>query len=220
MSDADARLLRRVLPRLPTSVVPNAVDTVSERYVEPWTPTSTLLFVGYFRHLPNAEAVLTFAAETYPRVRAAVPAVEWLVAGAEPPPAIRALAAPGSGITVAGYVEDLAPCFARSAVFVCPVHRRSGTRVKILQAMARGVPVVTTTLGAEGLDVTPERDVLVGDSPAAFAGQVVRLLGDRELAERLRREARRLVEERYDYGRLVETLEAGYRAVLRPERSR
>jgi len=214
MSEVDARLLRRFLPRLATTVVPNGVDVRAEPYVEGRAPGATLLFVGYFRHLPNVDAALAFAAATYPRIRAAAPDAEWLVVGAHPPDSIRALATPGSGITVAGYVEELGPCFERSAVFVCPVTRGSGTRVKVLQAMARGLPVVTTTLGAEGLDVMPERDVLIGDDPPAFAAQVVRLLRDRALGERLRRQARRLVEERYDHGRLVETLEAGYRAAL------
>lgn len=214
MSEHDARVLRRFVPGLPVSVVPNGVDTGSQAYLAAWVPRARLLFVGYFLHPPNVEAVLRFARDVYPRIRAAVPDVTWLIAGAEPPPAIRALATPGSGIAVLGYVADLEAGYAASAVFVVPVSRGSGTRVKILEAMARGVPVVTTTRGVEGIAAVPERDVLIGDTPETFAAQVVRLLGDRALAERLRRQARALVEARYDYERLVTTLEDAYRAAV------
>src|SRR5262249_6342718 len=148
MSREDARLLRRFLPRLPVSVVPNGVDTEAHPYRAQHPEAPVLLFVGYSRHPPNVEAVLDFAARTFPRIRAALPRTRWLIAGAAPPPAVQALAVPGSGITVLGYVEDLEACYASSTVFVAPVTRGSGTRLKILEAMARGVPVVTTSVGA------------------------------------------------------------------------
>ena len=214
MSDADARLLRRFIPRLPTSIVPNGVDTAAHAFMERWAPRRALLFVGYFLHPPNVEAALEFAALIYPRIRAAVPDVEWLIAGAYPPPVVQALASDGSSVSVLGYVQDLTPYYQQSSVFVVPITRGSGTRLKILEAMACGIPVVTTTVGAEGIAVTPDHDVLIGDTPEAFAAQVVRLLHDPSLADHIRRNARELVEKRYDYSRLVEMLEEGYRLAI------
>jgi len=211
MSEADATLLHGFSPRLPISVVPNGVDTVAHPFLPRRAPGPTLLFVGYFLHPPNVEAVLKFAEEIYPRVRAMIPEVEWVIAGAYPPAAVQALASEAARISVRGYVDDLSPLYERSAVFVVPITRGSGTRLKALEAMARGVPVITTTVGAEGIAVTPEQDVLIGDTPEEFAAQVVRLLRDPLLADRIRRNARRLVCDRYDYSRLVLMLDEGHR---------
>ncbi|MCZ7547428.1 MAG: glycosyltransferase family 4 protein [Anaerolineae bacterium] len=98
-----------------------------------------------------------------------------------------------------GYLDDIKPTLARSWACVVPVRHGSGTRLKILEAMAAGVPVVSTTKGAEGLEVTPGRDLLIADEPAAFADAVLRVLGDTDLRQSLAEAGRQIVTRRYDW---------------------
>jgi glycosyltransferase involved in cell wall biosynthesis len=119
-------------------------------------------------------------------------------------------------VEVTGYVEDVQSLVASAWACVVPIREGGGTRLKILEAMALGIPVVSTSKGAEGLDVTPEQDILIADEPPEFAAQVVRLLRKPGLRERLAGNARRLVEEHYDWRtsghkfvRLVESVREG-----------
>lgn len=161
-----------------------------------------ILHLGTMFYLPNADGVLWFAREVYPRIRARLPQVRFTVVGANPPPEVRALAAQNTSICVTGYVADTAPIVRRSSVLVVPLRAGSGMRVKILNALAQGLPVVTTSIGCEGLATVPGRDLLVADTAEDFAEAVLRVLTDEALARSLAAHGRRLVEQMYDY-RLV-----------------
>jgi glycosyltransferase involved in cell wall biosynthesis len=158
-----------------------------------------LLHVGTMFYPPNADAVRWFVAEVFDRIRAAVPEARFVVVGARPPADIAALDDPARGIEVRGYVPDIAPLLAEAAATVVPTRAGSGMRVKILEAMAMGVPVVTTTVGAEGIRVVPETHLLIADDAAAFADAAVRLLSDPALRARLRVQAHALAAARYDW---------------------
>ncbi len=171
-----------------------------------------LLFVGAMDRGPNVEAVLYFWNRILPLVRKTVPGVRFLVAGSRPLPEVRALAERDNGTVVTGFVEDIEACYRKAWVFVGPLLTGGGIIVKILDALAVGIPVVTTTIGNEGIGATPDRHLLIADTPDVFAEQVVRLLQNESLRERLGRAGKEFVHERFSRDGLRTTLEAVYPA--------
>jgi glycosyltransferase involved in cell wall biosynthesis len=197
VSEADRRLLLAINPRLRVDVVPNGVNTKVYRPLPMNGRSPSLLFVGHMGYDPNIDAALFLTKDILPRIRRAVPDVELWLVGRNPSPAVTHLQ--GNGVFVSGTVGDLLPYYERSAVCVVPLRAGGGTRLKILEAMALNRPIVSTTIGSEGLDAVHSEHLLNADRPEAFAEQVVRALRDRELAERLAANARRLVVSRYDW---------------------
>ncbi len=173
----------------------------------------TALFVGNFAHRPNLDAALYFAREVLPELHRRNPEARLTIVGAHATAELLKLAA-DPRVEVLGFVPDLGPLYATASAFVSPIRVAAGVRVKLLEAFAARVPSVSTSPGAEGLDVTHERELLLADDPAQFAEQTARLLRDAALGERLAGEARRLVEERYSWTAIVEALEEDYRAAL------
>lgn len=195
------------------TIVPNGVDCEALRPREGQPAGDTLLFTGTMDYRPNVDAARWFAAEVWPLIRAARPSARFVVCGRDPAPSVRALA-DRPGVTVTGEVADTAPYFREAALYVAPLRIGGGVRLKILEAFAHGVPVVSTRLGAEGIDLVDRRDALLADEPRSFAEAVVTLLGERERRAELLRCGRQLVELRYDWGVLVPALEALYGELL------
>ena len=177
-----------------------------------------MLFLGSFRHTPNQVALDWFIREALPLVLEQMPDARLLVAGSDPPPR-HAFHDPANAIDLLGFVDDIQPLFATSAVFICPIRSGSGVRVKLLEAFASGIPVVSTTLGAEGLARNNGEFCALADDPRGFADGVIRLLGDPEFAAELATRARHEVETNWDMavttGRLVEK----YRELIAAKRS-
>jgi len=170
--------------------------------------------VGAMFYEPNVDAVRFFAREILPRIRKQSPRARFVVVGRDPHPDIAALH-DGDTITVTGTVDDVGPYLRQASVAVVPIRFGSGTRIKILEAFAHGTPVVSTTLGAEGLEVAHERELLLADAPEKFAAACVRLAGDGCLQESLAKQGLDLVRRRYqwqDVERQVQALIAGGRA--------
>jgi glycosyltransferase involved in cell wall biosynthesis len=140
-----------------------------------------------------------------------------LVAGRDPGPELEALAAAAPRLRLLGFVPDLGPLYARAGVFVNPMRGGGGTRLKMLEAMAAGKAVVSTAIGAEGLALTPGRDVVVADGAPAFAEAVRALLADPGRAARLGQAARALVEARYRWEACLAPLEQLYATLARGE---
>ena len=206
-SPQDAARIRAARPGARVQVVPNAVDVerVRPHPGDPAPDRSTLLFFGALDYWPNVEGLLFFLDEIWPRVAETHPSARVRILGRRPPPAL--LARQGPRVEVAGFVEDLRPSLAAAAAVVVPLRLGGGTRLKILEAMAMARPVVSTTLGAEGIDVVPGRELLVADDPASFAAELRRLLDDPELGTRLGLAARALVEARYTWRASARKLE-------------
>jgi glycosyltransferase involved in cell wall biosynthesis len=174
-------------------VVPNGVD-VARFTPSPLPPEPRLVFTGTLSYLPNVEGLEWFCAEVLPRVRAAVPEVSLEIAGRDPVERVRALAArPGSGVTLAADVPDVVPHLRAARVAVAPLHVGSGTRLKVLEAMAAGRPVVGTTIGLAGLGLVDGAHAVVADDPTAMAEAIVGLLGDDGRAAQLAADGRALV---------------------------
>jgi glycosyltransferase involved in cell wall biosynthesis len=197
VSAVDRRALEAAIGRpSEIAVVPIAVDTDALRPMRR-ARGDRILHVGTMYWPPNVDAVRWFAEAILPRVRARRPGVRFDVLGARPPRAIRRLVRGDAGITVHGYVADLTPHLEQAAVVVVPLRAGSGMRVKILEALALGIPVVTTSIGCEGIAIEPGRHALVADTPEDFAAATLRVLGDPGVAAALAREGRALVEARY-----------------------
>lgn len=189
------------------TVAPIAVDTQELQPVPRQADSSEVLTLGTLHYPPNADGIRWFANEVFPLVRARVAQAHLTIVGKNPPPDFRQLAEQMPDvIRVTGYVADLAPYLSRAGLMVVPVRAGSGMRVRILEAFARGVPVVTTTIGLEGIDARPGQDVLVADTPAEFADAVCRLLNDPQLQAQLAANGRRLAEERYDWKVVLKTV--------------
>lgn len=156
-------------------------------------------FLGGLHWPPNAAGIRWFVRDVWPRVRAAVPDAVLTVIGKSPPGDLWRDSQAFDGIEVTGYVDDPAPYLAETAVFIVPLHAGGGMRVKILDAWVWGLPVVSTSIGAEGINDLSGGELLLADSPAEFAAAVTRVMRDPELAARLAAAGRRKVEERYNW---------------------
>lgn len=198
----------------PTAIIPIAVDAHGEAPVQRVAAPRTILSMATMFWPPNVDGVLWFAHEVYPLVKREVPEVNFAVVGARPPATVRQLSEHDSSIAVTGYVEDPRPYLEQTAALIVPVRAGGGMRVKILEALARGLPIVSTTIGYEGIDLTPGEHLLVGDTPADFAAALVRILRDPGLGQRLAATGRRLAEERYDWRVVNPRVEAAYAAAL------
>lgn len=181
------------------TVVPNAVrlpDLTSRP--EPHGPSRHLLFVGSLDYVPNADAVTWLAGEILPAIAAAAGASSprQVVVGRRPPDWMRHMAARGAFDLFAD-VPEVAPHYAGALAALVPIRAGGGTRIKILEAMAHGVPVISTRLGAEGLDVSEGVNILLAENAAEFSAAVARLRGEPGLADHLARNARRFVEQAY-----------------------
>lgn len=200
--------LAQIAPDLDIEVVPHGVDLEKFQVPEARSGEPVVMFLGNYPHDPNRDAVVYFAESIWPLVRESIPGARFLVVGKDPTPDILDLAERDPSIEVTGTVEDVRPYFERSALFVCPVRIGGGFRGKVLEAMAMGLPVVSTSLGAEGIPVRDGEDMLIADDPEGFASGVIRLIGDQGLRDRLGENARRMVEERFSWEKGVEELEA------------
>jgi len=211
VSDADRDALGGG-PRL--STVPNGVDGARFAFDGAVRANADIAFTGNLGYFANADAAAWFAREAFPRVRAARPSARFLIAGARPSRAVRALGR-RPGVTVLGPVEDMAAVIRAARVAVAPLQSGSGQQSKILEAMACGTPVVASPLALAGIAAADGRDLLVGADAAGTAAAVLALLQDDDLAARLARAGRTLVDGLYTWERSAALLEAAYeRAVL------
>ncbi|MDX2170744.1 MAG: glycosyltransferase [Deltaproteobacteria bacterium] len=213
VSQADRRALAEVIgPGRQVTVLPIGIDVEALAPLARADGGARIVYIGTMFWPPNAEAVAWFLRAVWPRIRAARPDAQFAVIGARPPRALRAAARGDRRVSFHGYVADPAPLLAGAAVTIAPLRSGSGMRVKILTALAQELPVVTTSLGCEGIDVVAGRDALIADTPEAFAAATLRLLDDAALGRELGRNGRRLIEARYDYRSVLAGLEPIYGA--------
>jgi len=207
------------LPELRNKLDDNRAGIATSRYdfrLDGREP-ETMLFLGSFRHLPNQEALDWFTRQVLPRVLKRSPGARLIIVGAEPP-ARHSLPNLPANIELRGYVDDVREPLGRYAVFVCPILSGSGMRVKLLEAFAAGIPVVSTRLGAEGLSATDGEICSLADAPAEFADKIIDLFADTQKAHTLAVKARERVVKTRDMAVLTRNLVESYRAVLREKR--
>jgi glycosyltransferase involved in cell wall biosynthesis len=197
------------LPAIP--VIPIAVDTAQLQPVTRLPGSMDILTLGTLHYPPNADGIRWFMNEIFPLIQAQVPEATLTIIGKNPPKDFLEHAShQPQSINVTGYVPDLTPYIEKAALMVVPVRAGGGMRVRILEAFARGMPVVTTTIGVEGIDAQPGEDVLVADTPSDFASAVVRLLRDEDLQAKLASNDRRLAEQHYDWKVVLKQMDTIY----------
>lgn len=213
VSEEDRKALLRLDPNLDVTIVPNGVDT---SYFQPSPPrqreASTLLFTGTMDYRPNVDAVVWFVKQVLPLIQQQEPQARFLIVGGNPTGSVKALAS--ASVEVTGFVADVRPYLAKAAVYVIPMRMGGGVRFKALEAMASGVPVVSTSVGAEGISATAGEELLLGDDAPSLATAVVRLLRNPDLGQQMATKARRLVEERYDWSCITPRLNDLYRRLF------
>lgn len=196
-----------IRPDLDITVVPHGVDCEYFRDSGLSTKEPAVMFLGNYPHDPNRDAVLYFVKRIWPEVKSRVPDARFYVVGKDPSPEMREMANEDPSIIVTGTVDDVRPYFERSKIFVNPVRIGGGFRGKLLEAMAMGLPIVSTSLGAEGVSPESGRDMIIADDPVAFADAVVELLNDPRLCLALGGRARSLAERLFFWQRGVDELE-------------
>lgn len=214
-SERDANLIRR-LTHTPVRVVPNGVDLDAFGSLQGAEPRPRhVVFTGAMRHQPNADGAGWYVREVHPLVQRHVPDASVAIVGADPPSELRSLAS--ASVEITGEVNDVRPYLGAAQVVVVPLWSGGGTRLKILEAFAAGKPVVSTTIGAEGIDALDGEHLLLADSSEAFSQAVVRLFNDRALAARLAANGRALVEKSYGWERITQQLVAAHGRALHAE---
>jgi glycosyltransferase involved in cell wall biosynthesis len=212
VSEQDRAALLELNPSLDISVIPNGVDTQFFEESGVAKDTSRIIFTGTMSHPPNIVAANFLARRVFQRVRAVQPNAHLVIVGRQPDPDVLALTAL-DGVEVTGEVTDIRPWLRGSRVFVCPMLSGTGIKNKLLEAMASELPCVATPLALQGLAVRQGVHVLVGESADELAGQVLRVLRDDALAQRVGRAARDYVQSTHSWRSVVQTYESVYRQV-------
>jgi glycosyltransferase involved in cell wall biosynthesis len=220
VTEVDRAALEQVAPPGTSSgerivVIPIAVDTAELKPVRPEPGSMQIVTLGTLHYPPNADGIRWFLNEVYPQIRRSVPQAHLTIIGKNPPADfLQAAAKDPDAVTVTGYVPDLEPYMRSAAVVVVPVRAGGGMRVRILEAFARALPVITTTVGLEGIAAEPGQDVIVKDGPDEFALAVMELLRDPAARARLAERGRELVERAYDWHVVLGELDRVYRSLM------
>jgi glycosyltransferase involved in cell wall biosynthesis len=193
VSELDAQALSRLSGR-PVAVVPNGIDLSAVAFRDPTDSVDpNLLFDGTMSFRPNTDAASWLCGEIVPRLRATRPEIRCWIVGRDPAPALVAQNFGPNGVAVTGEVVSTTPYWERAAIYVLPMRMGSGVRFKALEAMARGLPLVSTALGVEGTGARPDHDYLRAETTAQFCQAIGRLLDDQALRQRLAANARKCV---------------------------
>jgi len=200
VSDADALRFKNLYPDREYPVVPNGVDTEYWKFDFKRSGTKKIVFSGGMSYFPNHDAMEFFLKSIYPLVLKSDPAVQLTIAGKNPQPELISLARSFQGsVTCTGFLNDIRPSVYEASVCIVPIRAGGGTRLKILEAMAAGVPVVSTSKGAEGLAVVDKEHLLIADTPESFTNAVITLLSNDDVRYSLASHARKLVEGTYSW---------------------
>ncbi len=194
--------------------IPICVDPNDKQPVRPIAKPFRVTVLGVMFWPPNAEGVKWFAHEGWPQVSAQFPDACLTVVGKNPPPELTRLNG-SDHIEVAGYVPDLNQILSETAVLIVPLHAGGGMRVKILDTWSRGLPIVSTSIGAEGIDICDQENILIADTIEAFTHSVQRVLGEPGLNQALRENGRRWVEQKYDWQKVYGAWDEVYAELLR-----
>lgn len=205
VSEEDRRAFETLYDCRSVSLVPNGIDVSYYKFAHPNLAEKSLIFSASFDAFVNQDAVVYFMQSILPKILEKSPAIRMTFLGKDPPPFLLRYASPIVRFT--GTVEDVRPHIARSSVCVVPIRIAGGSRIKILEAMAAGLPVVSTPEGAEGLEITEGENILIARGADEFADCVVNLLDDESRVLSLTSRARQLVEDKYDWEKIAPLLE-------------
>lgn len=201
-SNLDREILVRLAAKSTVHTLPNAV---AARDIGPPAPAETLLILGHYSFTPNRVGADYFIEQVWPLVRMRVPRAKLIVAGADPHLLANFASSP-AGVMFSGYVDDLLALYRDTRVAVCPILSGGGTRLKVMEAAAYGRPIVSTTIGAEGIDFIDTKEILIADGATEMANACISLLEDHSKAIEMGLQARHTVEDRYSRERIISDL--------------
>ncbi|MEM7257043.1 MAG: glycosyltransferase, partial [Pseudomonadota bacterium] len=198
-SKRDAEILQQRSAQLKCHVIPNGVDSEYFKPGNTHVDPNMILFTGTISYYPNTEGIMWFHQNIWPLIKTLKPEATFCIAGKAPPPEVQNLAASDDQIIVTGAVDDMRDYYGKAAVVVVPLRVGGGTRLKILEGMAMQKAIVSTSVGAEGIDHTEGKNILLRDTPEDFANAVVEVMENDDLRADLERYGRELVELKYDW---------------------
>jgi glycosyltransferase involved in cell wall biosynthesis len=216
-SARDEKIVNQLAPLTPTTVGPNAVDTQHFSPVAAPAEPNALVMTGLMNYRPNLDGALYFLRDIFPRILAVQPRMVCYLVGAGATPELKAAA--GRNVVVTDTVPDIRPDVHRAAAVIVPLRIGAGTRLKVLEALAMGKAVISTSIGCEGIDVVHGTHLLVADTPQAFADAVLGVVGNQALARRLGQDGRALTVGRYTWESVVEGVEHFHERLLQARRS-
>ena len=211
-SDLDSLRIETLSPGVATHVIPNGVDTDFFSASNKVTPDPYyLVFIGGMSWYPNREAMLFFARQVWPLLKEKIPGIHMHVVGEAPPEELHELAKVDDNYHVHGFVDDVKSIFYQAGIYVCPISDGGGTKLKILDALAMGKPIVAHRIACEGIDVIDGTNVLFAEAPEEYVYNIKKLIEDQTLMEELGVNNRKLILEKYSYrvigGDLLKLLE-------------
>jgi glycosyltransferase involved in cell wall biosynthesis len=208
-SPIDRQFLLQHIPEARIDLVPNGIDLdffsiEGDLQPDPYR----IVFAGNMSYFPNTDGAVFLIEEIFPHIKKSVPEAKIYIVGQNPPRRIKALAR--EDVVVTGFVSDIRSAYLRGSVAVSPIRFGAGTPNKVLEPLALGIPVVSTAIGVEGLDLQAGKEIFIASSPEEFAGHVIRLLTDSELRKEVGRAARSAVMKQYDIKTTAQELERIY----------
>ncbi len=210
-SKRDAEIMQQRSPGMECHVIPNGVDSEFfhpdfDSSNQPEIDPNMVLFTGTISYYPNTEGILWFYKNIWPLIIAKNPEATFCIAGKSPPPEVQAIADSDSAVTATGMVDDMRDYYQKAAVVVVPLRVGGGTRLKILEGMSMSKAIVSTSVGAEGIEHTDGSDILLKDTPEDFSDAVVAVMNDASLRQKLEQGGRNLVEAKYDWRAVTDKL--------------
>ena len=210
VSGLDKKLLKDITGVGNIEVIENGVDIDYFSPSENVEKNKVIIFAGRLDQYSNRESILYFCSKIWPLIKKKHPDVRFTIIGNNPPAKLAEIAENDRNIELLGYVDDVRPFFANAMISVCPIKDGGGTRIKILDALAMGMPIVSTSIGCEGIDVTPGEDVLIADTPEDFADKVDRIITDIGIRRSMSKNARKTAEDNYSWKAISEKLDRLY----------
>ncbi|RLI62703.1 MAG: hypothetical protein DRO67_06900, partial [Candidatus Asgardarchaeum californiense] len=199
VSQIDKFQLQKLSPKARFEVIPNGVDISYFKSKSILNFSNTLIWVGGMGEAHNRKSVEYFLKKIFPLIINEIPDIKVFFIGASPCSKLLNMAEKYPNIRILGYVDDIRPHVQKISIFIAPIISGSGTKIKVLNALAMGKPVVTTSIGAEGIDVTPGENIIIADTPEEFAEKVIELLKNPKKAKELGEKGRKLIEEKYSW---------------------
>ena len=208
VSEKDKEIFESLYSLNNVDFVPTGVDVDYFKPFDKLEETSrSLVFCGSMDWLPNEDAMVSFVKQTFPLIRKELPDATLTIVGRNPSPSLKKMAARYPGIVLTGWVSDIRPCLAKASVVVVPIRIGGGTRMKIYEAMAMGKPVVSTTIGAEGLPVKQGQNIVIADNPDQTANGIIELLSDGQKRKRIGQNALSFVKENFGWSQVARRFE-------------
>lgn len=196
-SERDKKLFDKDIPNIPKFVIPNGVDSnffsSGDNQPEPFT----LVFTGMMAYVPNYDGMLYFLDEIFPIVLKKFPSVKVYIVGNRPPKQLSARAS--DNVIITGFVEDVRPYIRRASVYIVPLRMGGGTRLKIGEALSMKIPIVTTSIGCEGIDIVSGESAIIADDPISFANGIISLIQDDSMKKKLVRNGYDVVQSKYEW---------------------